>query len=131
MAITNAENRDTESEDSGVKVRRGRIIDAVRPAGKDNALAAFPLYLFCVNAAVGFHFGIDMLLPDPSGDQEVILTAEVQNKNLFLHASHSTVSDFARFFRLVDITALLSAPSGAAAQSVLRPLRASAYRFRC
>ena len=57
-----AEDRDANLQDFRVKVRRGRIIDAVRPAGKDDASIAFSPDLLCGDAAIRFHLGKDMLL---------------------------------------------------------------------
>ena len=98
VPVTDAEDRDLKRKDCRIKVRRGEIIDIVRSAGENDAFIGFALYLLYGDAAEGFHLGIHMLFADSPCDQKVILTAEVQHKNLFLHAPHSTVTGSAGFF---------------------------------
>ncbi len=56
-----------------------RVIDAVGASREDEPLVAPGLYLPDGYFIEVFYFGIDVVFPDPPGDQLVILAAEIEN----------------------------------------------------
>ena len=90
-AVTDAQDRQTARKNCRITLERILIIDAVRSPAENN-----PLYLtqgldFRQSHRVGMQLAVDAELPDPPGDQLVILTAEIKNDNLISHRFASFV----------------------------------------
>ena len=81
-------------------MRRGRVVYAVGPAGEDHALIARGADLGPGDLVVRPDLCEHMLISHAAGNEQVVLPAEIQHKDGFLHGAHSTVTDFARFFGL-------------------------------
>ena len=64
---------------------RAFVVHAVGSTGKNDSLIACSLDFLRRNLVIGFDFRIDMMFPDSAGNQLVILTAKVQNKDFFFH----------------------------------------------
>ena len=84
-AVADAEHRHAERQNPLLIVRRGRIIHAVRPAGEDDALV-MPLPELGKRGRIGLHLGINVLLTDAAGNQLIVLAAEIEHQNGFIHA---------------------------------------------
>ena len=76
-AVADTENRNSQLQHRGVVVGGGHIEDAVGAAGENNAPIAPCLNLLRGNGVVLLNLRIDVEIPNSSGDQLIILTAEV------------------------------------------------------
>ena len=79
-AIADAQHRDTQLEQLRVALGRLLIINAVRPAGKDDADRVHCADLID-RGLIGLDLAVYIMLADTPRDQLVILTAEVQHQN--------------------------------------------------
>ena len=84
-AVANAKNRNPQFKNGGVYLRRGGIIHAVWPTGKDNADGRFRLQLV-QRGGIGLNFAVHIALADAAGDELIVLSAKVQYDD-FLHIS--------------------------------------------
>ena len=85
-AIADPQHRHAQVEDLRIAERRILSIDAARSAGEDES-DGIHAFEFLQRRGVGLYLAVHPALPDPPGDQLVILTAEIQNDNhLVLHA---------------------------------------------
>ena len=124
-AVAKSEHGDTEIENRGINGRRTVDVNAVRAAGEDDALG-----VLCANGvkthAVGHDLAVYIALADAACDQLVILSAEVHYEHFFVlwHITpclpefktlvqrlntilfYSTVTDFCKIARLINIAAL-------------------------
>jgi hypothetical protein len=78
--VANPENRNPEVEESGIEAGRVVPINAVRPAGEDDAFRVAPLYFFD-GGVVWDEFGIDAGFPHSAGDELRVLSAEVEDED--------------------------------------------------
>ena len=85
MPIADAEDRNAQIKDCRIIMRRGRVIHAVRSAGKDDAPVARGANLVWSDFVIRPDLREHMLLPHAAGNEQVILPAEVQHKDCFLH----------------------------------------------
>ena len=104
--VADTQNGDPQFQHLGVIVGGGHIVDAVGAAGKDDAAVARRQDFLRGDAVIGFDLGVNVQVPHPPGDQLVVLSAKVQNKNFFQGRSHSFPEDqelvvylFSRSFR--------------------------------
>ena len=80
-AVADPQKGNTQLENTGVRFWGIGQIDAVRSAGEDYACGLKSLY-FCQRHVVRMHFAVNMLFPNSSGDQLIILSAKVQDQYL-------------------------------------------------
>ena len=73
-AVADAEDRHAQLED----LRGGGVVDAAVAPGEDDADGGQGLQVRD-GGGVGLDLAVDPLLPDPAGDELVVLAAEVQN----------------------------------------------------
>ena len=83
--VADAEDRDAEFEDLLLVSRRGRVVDRVRTAGEDDALVTLGFDLFNGRRIVQ-DLSVHVLFAHAAGDQLVVLAAEVQDEDGFIHA---------------------------------------------
>ena len=79
-AVADAQDRHPQGEHPRVRLGRIRQIDAVGPAGEDDADGIEAADLL-QGHVVGVQLTIDLLLPDAPGDQLVILSTEIKDQN--------------------------------------------------
>ncbi len=89
VAVADAEHRHAEVQNGGVEMGRGLVINAVGPAGEDDAGVALGANGIQRDLVVAADLREDVLLADAAGDELVILPAEVQHKNFFHSISFS------------------------------------------
>ena len=77
-AVADAQNGHAPGEDGRIHVGGVLFIDAVRAAGEDDADGIFPPELL-QRGGVGVDLAVNAALPDPPGDELVVLAAEVQD----------------------------------------------------
>ena len=82
-AVAYAQNGQTEAVHPGIHMGRTGLIDAVRAAGENDADRIKGFYLF-QRRAEGLYLAVDVALTDTAGDELVILSAEVETKNLLI-----------------------------------------------
>ena len=82
-AVADAENRDAQGENARVHIRRAAGIDAVRSSGEDDS-DRVKVPNFRQGHRAGMHFAIDMVFTDTTGNELVILPAEIQDKNALI-----------------------------------------------
>ena len=81
-AVANPENRDAEFVELFLVGRRGRFEHAVRAAGQDDPLGRHGLEL--VNGCfVRMDFAVHLAFADPSGNELLVLSAEIQHNHQF------------------------------------------------
>ena len=85
IAVADAQHRNPQIQNLGVKVGGGGVIHAVGAAGEDDALVADLPDLRRSDFIKGLDFGVNLLFPNSSGNQLVVLAAEVQYQNVFVH----------------------------------------------
>ena len=84
-AIADSENRDSQRENARIHIRRAVGIDAVRPSGEDDTDRVIGSD-FRQGHRAGMHFAINMVFADATGNELVVLSAEIQNQYaLILH----------------------------------------------
>ena len=76
-AVADAEHRESEGKNGGVGVRGVFGINARRSAAEDDALGVQRLDFLCRRVEAK-NLGVDIALPDPSGDDLSVLGAEVE-----------------------------------------------------
>ena len=78
-------------------MRSRSVINAVGTSGENDAFVTGCFYLLNSDFTVRLYFGVNMQLSDASGDKLVILTAEIQHKNLFIHRFSPLTARFVHF----------------------------------
>ena len=81
--VADAQHRRPALQHNRRQVRRARLIDAGRPARKDDALQV-DLRQPLGGAIPGDHLGVDIGLPHPAADQLAVLAAVVQHSDRFM-----------------------------------------------
>ena len=100
-AVADTQNGYTPGKDLRIHVGRCLQVDAVGAAGKDDADGVHGLQLR-QRGGVGLYFTVHIALPDPAGDQLVILAAEIQNDHSLM--GHNNFLSYAgRFAQVLHI----------------------------
>ena len=84
-AIANTQNGNAKLENSRIHLRRGGVVYAIGPAGKDDANGGVCIQIG-QRGGIGLYLAVDIALADTAGNELVILPAKVQNDD-FLHIS--------------------------------------------
>ena len=82
-AVADPQNGNAPGKDLGVYVGRGLQVDAVRAAGKDDADGVHRFQLR-QGRGVGLYFTVNAALPNPAGNELIILSAKIQDKHKFM-----------------------------------------------
>ena len=77
-AVADAQDGHAQAEELRVRVGGGGVIDAVGPAGEDDADGRQGFQVLD-GGRIGLHFAVNALLPDPAGDELVVLASEIQD----------------------------------------------------
>ena len=83
-AVANAQDGNAQPEHRRVNVGRFLQIHAVGAAGENDAHGRKGANLV-QGRGIRLDLAVDVLLPHPSGDQLIVLSAKVQNQDFFLH----------------------------------------------
>ena len=88
-AIADAQNGDAPGENVRIHVGRSVQVYAVGPPGKNDTdgIQGFQL---CQRCGVGFDFAVNPALPDPPGDELVVLSAKIQDQDKFMLHGETT-----------------------------------------
>jgi len=81
-AVANAQHRHAQLQHLRGVMGRGRVIHGIGTAGKDNALI-ISLPNGIQRGGIRQNFGKHAVITHTAGDQLIVLTAEIQNKNFF------------------------------------------------
>jgi len=79
-AVADPEDRDAEGKDTRIHPGTGFFIDARRASGQDYPFG-FQVSDGRQGYVRGFDLAIDMVLPDPPGDELVVLGTEINDKD--------------------------------------------------
>ena len=81
-AVADAQNRYPPGENRPVNPGRAVQVDGVRPAGEDDADGVHRPQ-FSQRSGPGLHLAVHIALPHPAGNELIVLSAKVDDKNFF------------------------------------------------
>ncbi len=114
-AVADAQNGHPPGEDLRVHMGRGLQIDGVGAAGKDDTDGVHGLQIG-QGGGIGFHFAVHIALPDPAGDELIVLAAEVKDNDSLVGHKQASLIEY-RFNKHFTPVPLFST----AGRSILRP----------
>ena len=88
--VADSENRNAEVKNGGVIAGGVVLKDALRTAGKNDALVVLRLNLL-QRSGIRQNFGVDMLFADAPRNELVVLSAEVENQDGFMLNCHGSL----------------------------------------
>ena len=88
-AVANTQDGNAQGKQGRVRLGGFEIVDTVGAAGEDDADGVHGLQFRC-GGGIGLYFAVNAAFPDPTGNQLIVLTAEVQDDDCLMGQGDSS-----------------------------------------